>query len=467
MLGLAALPAVRAGRADAAGPPPAPLEDPVRLARQAPQSAHRVLAERDDNWHQWRGPLASGVSPKGNPPVTWDTDHNLRWRVEIPGEGTATPIVWGNQVFVLTAVKTQRTLDPPPHFPAIPPGTPQTTPPIHYYQFLVLGIDRATGHVLWRQLANETVPHEGHHADHGYASASPTTDGTRLYVSFGSRGLYCYDLDGHLCWKRDLGRMRTRFGYGEGTSPVVHGDRLVVNWDHEDGSLLFVLDAKTGDTYWKTPRDEVTSWATPLVVEYKGVTQVVTNATKRVRSYDLAGGKLLWECGGQTVNVIPSPVGSDGVVYCMSGFRGNAVYALPLDARGDLTNTDRILWHYDRDTPYVPSPLLYGDRLYFTKTNFAILFAVDARTGKPLMQAERLPGLRNIYASPVGAAGRVYLVGRDGTTLVIRDQPRLEILATNSLREPIDASPAVAGKQMFLRGKRHLFCIEETIGHSK
>ena len=396
------------------------------------------LAERDDNWHQWRGPLASGVSPKGDPPIHWDAGHNLRWRTEIPGEGIATPIVWGNQVFVLSAVKTERKLDPAPHFPSPPPKPPQTTPPINYYQFLVLSIDRVTGRVRWQRLANETVPHEGHHAEHGYASSSPTTDGQYLYVSFGSRGIYSYDLDGRLRWKRDLGRMRTRFGYGEGTSLVVHGDWLIVNWDNEDGSLLYVLDTKTGDTRWKTPRDEVTSWATPIVVEHNGVTQIVTNATKRARGYALASGELLWECGGQTVNVIPSPVASDGVVYCMSGFRGSAVYALPVDARGDLTNTNRILWHYDRDTPYVPSPLLYGDRLYFTKINSAILSCLDARTGKPLVQAERLPGLRNIYALPVGAAGRVYLAGREGTTLVIRDQPRLEILATNDLHEPIE-----------------------------
>ena len=212
---------------------------------------------------------------------------------------------------------------------------------------------------------------KGNHRDHGYASASPTTDGEHLYVSFGSRGIYCYSFDGDLRWKRDLGRMRTRYGYGEGISPVVQGESLVVNWDQEEDSCLFVLDNRTGETRWKVARDDVTSWATPLVVEHQGVAQVITSATKRVRSYDLANGQLLWECGGQTVNAIPSPVAAGGTVVCMSGFRGSAAYALPLDARGDLTGSDRIVWQYDRDTPYVPSPLLYGD--------FAVLYQGQQR----------------------------------------------------------------------------------------
>jgi outer membrane protein assembly factor BamB len=416
--------------------------------------------QRDDNWHQWRGPLANGVAPHGDPPVAWSSQTNIRWRAEIPGGGTATPIVWADQVFVLTAVRTDRTLDPAPEFPPPPPGSPQTVPPIHYYRFLVICLDRATGRVRWQQVAAEVVPHEGHHRDHGYASASPSTDGRNLYVSFGSRGIYCYDLQGHLRWSRDLGKMHTRYGYGEGTSPVLHGGRLVVNWDQEDESFLFTLDAQTGETVWQVPRDEVTSWATPLVVDHQGVTQVITNATQRVRGYDLADGKLLWQCGGQTVNVIPSPVALDGVVFCMSGYRGSTACALPLSARGDLTGSDRILWRYDRDTPYVPSPLLYGKRIYFTKSNNAVLSCLDAGTGEPLLKAERLPNLSNIYASPVGAADRIYLVGRDGTALVIKNQPRLEVLATNRLDEPIDASPAVVGRQLFLRGKSRLYCIE-------
>jgi outer membrane protein assembly factor BamB len=422
--------------------------------------AESLAALQSKNWHQWRGPLASGVAPLGDPPVTWSATSHVRWKVEIPGDGTASPIVWGENVFVLTAAETGRTLSPPPKFPAPPHGSPQTTPPVAYYQFFVICLERQTGRVRWQRMAVELVPHEGHHRDHGYASASPTTDGESLYASFGSRGIYCYDFDGNLRWKRDLGRMRTRYGYGEGASPVVQAECLIVNWDHEQGSRLFALDKRTGKTRWRVARDEVTSWATPLVVEHQGVCQVITNATKRVRSYDLADGRLLWECGGQTVNVIPSPVAAGGTVFCTSGFRGNALYALPLSARGDLTGSDRIAWHYDRDTPYVPSPLLYGGLLYFAKSNSAILSCLDARTGQVQFAAQRLPGLGSVYASPVGAARRIYVFGRDGTALVIKQSPGLEILATNRLEEPVDASPAVVGRQMFVRAKKHLWCLE-------
>jgi outer membrane protein assembly factor BamB len=190
-----------------------------------------------------------------------------------------------------------------------------------------------------------------------------------------------------------------------------------------------------------------------------------------VRSYDLASGAVLWECGGQTVNAIPSPVAvvsaagaGTGFVICMSGYRGSSACAISLDAKGDVTDTDKVRWRLGRGTPYVPSPLLYGERLYFTQTNTAVLTCVEAATGKTLISGERLPGLGNLYASPVGAAGRVYFVGRDGTAVVIRHGDKLEVLATNRLDEPIDASPAVVGRQMFLRGRQHLYCLEEAAG---
>jgi outer membrane protein assembly factor BamB len=305
------------------------------------------------------------------------------------------------------------------------------------------------------------VPHEGRQATNTYASASPSTDGKRLYVSFGSRGIYCYDLQGNLQWKRKLGEMVTRFGWGEGASPALYGESLVVNWDHERGSFLTVLDAITGKTHWKVDRDEVSSWATPLVVQRDGGAQVIVNATKRTRAYDLASGKVLWQCGGQTVNVIPSPVRFDDMAIAMSGFQGTAAYAIPLGSAGDITGTDRIAWHYKTATPYVPSPLLSGDRLYFTTWNSPILTCLNARTGKELMKAQRLTGLKNLYASPVAANGRIYFVSREGAGLVIKDQPKLEVLGKNQLDEGFDASPAIVGSQLFLRGKEHLYCISD------
>ncbi len=321
-------------------------------------------------------------------------------------------------------------------------------------------MNRDNGEIIWRKTANEVVPHEGKHGDNTFASASPTTDGEFLYVSFGSRGVYCYDLDGNLQWSRDLGQMQTRNGFGEGASPVVYGDTLVVTWDHEGDSALYALNAKTGETLWQVERDEPTTWNTPLVVEHNGVTQVIVNGGVS-RSYDLKDGTLLWECGGQAANPIPSPVAKDGTVFCMTGYRGYSLYAIPLDSQGDVTESDTIVWTRDDSTPYVPSPLLYGDLLYFTKSNNALLTCVDAATGEVKYENERLQGVRNLYASPVGAAGRVYITDRDGVTLVVEHGPELNVLATNTLDEPIDASPAIVGNQIFLRSGDHLYCIEE------
>jgi outer membrane protein assembly factor BamB len=325
---------------------------------------------------------------------------------------------------------------------------------------VVLSFDRHTGKMRWRHTAAEKVPHEGHHPSHSYAAGSPTTDGERLYVSFGSFGVYAYNLDGKLLWQRDLGRLSTRLGWGEAVTPVVHGDSLVLNWDQEEGAALLCLDPRTGETRWKVDRDERSTWSTPLVVTHKGRAQVVTNGTKRVRGFDLATGRLLWECGGMTMNSIPSPVAADGVAYVMSGYQGAAAVAVPLDRTGDLTGDDQVLWRYGKGTPYVPSPLLVGDRLVFTQGNNALLTILDRRSGRPVVDRERLPAAGSFYASPVAAAGRTYLVNREGTTTVLRQGDRLEVLATNHLGDAIDASPALAGRQLFLRGEQALYCIE-------
>jgi len=411
-----------------------------------------------NHWHQWRGPRADGLAPHGDPPIQWDEQKNVRWKVAVPGEGHATPIVWDDQVFLLTAVETNRqlaSLDPPK---VEPPGGYKTPRPLAYYQFLVICIDRETGRVQWRRVAREIVPHEGRHGTNTYASASPTTDGRRLYVSFGSQGIFCYDLDGKLLWNRDLGDMVTRFGWGEAASPVIYGDLLIVNWDHEGDSFLMVLDPATGKTRWRADRDEVSSWVTPRVVEHHGRPQVIVPATRRITSYDLATGKINWECGGLTTNVIPCPVVYDDLVICMSGHRGNEVRAIRLDSRGDVTHdTQQVAWQSHRDTPYVPSPLLYGKRLFLSKSNTAILTCLNPASGETLLESVRLPEMKSIYASLVGAAGRVYITSREGVTLVMENRPALEVLAINKLPEGIDASPAIVGREMFLRGRQHLY----------
>lgn len=409
------------------------------------------------NWPQWRGPLGTGMAPGGAPPLRWDARANVRWRTAIPGRGSSTPVVWGDRVFVAAAVDTGR---PAPRKPA---GAfeKRTEAPGTLHQFIVLCLDRATGKERWRKVAREAGPHEGHHPTHSYAAASPVTDGRRLIVSFGSQGVFAYDLDGRLLWERDLGDMDTRLGWGEGASPALHGDTVVVNWDHEGPDFIVALDATTGKERWRVPRDEPTSWATPLVVPHAGTVQVIVSATNRVRSYELASGKVLWECAGQTANVIPTPVSAGGVVYCMSGYRGQSAMALPLSARGDISGTQRILWHVTRGTPYVPSPLLAGGRLYFTQANDALLTILNAADGRVLVDRERLPDLRSVYSSPAGAGDRLYLTDREGTTLVLRLSDRVEVLATNRLGEPVDASPAISGKDLFLRASGAVFCLSE------
>jgi outer membrane protein assembly factor BamB len=426
--------------------------------------AVQIQAQEDPlaNWPHWRGPLANGVAPKADPPLTWDAETNIKWKAALPGRGSATPIVWGDLVYIVTAIKTDRVADPK-ELPRVDPNLlVKTTAPTHYYQFVVLAFDRATGKLRWKTLAAEKVPHEGHHPTHSYAAGSPTTDGRRLYVSFGSFGIYCFDLRlGGVIWQRDLGRLNTRFGWGEAVTPVIHGDSLLLNWDQEKESSLICLDAKTGQTKWRVERDDKTSWNTPLVVEHKGQTQVVVNGTKRARSYDLKTGAELWQVGGMTVNAIPSPVAADGIAYLMSGYTGAGGVAVPLDSKGDLgTDEAKTIWRVSKGTPYCPSPLLLGDRLYFTQANQALLTILDIKTGKAVVDRERLDAASSFYGSPVAAAGRIYLTDRTGTTLVLRQGDRVEVLATNKLGDPIDASPALVGRQMFLRGERYLYCIE-------
>ncbi|MDZ4689048.1 MAG: PQQ-binding-like beta-propeller repeat protein [Planctomycetaceae bacterium] len=417
-------------------------------------------AERAHNWHQWRGPDATGVAAHANPPVEWDQTRNLKWKVEIPGHGKSTPIVWGQRVFVIAAVNTGTVVEGATKPEDQPKRQFGITFPNTLYRFVVQCLDRDTGQLLWEKTATEALPHEGHHGDNSHASASPTTDGEFLYVSFGSRGVYCYDLDGQLQWQRKLNDVSTRLSFGEGSSPVVHGDTVLLVRDNETDSRLLAMDVRTGESRWEKKRDESSAWATPVVVEHNGRTQVITNASKRVRSYDLQTGDVIWECGGQVGNVTPSPVLLGEQVICMSGYRGSVAVSLPLAAMGDITDTPQIAWRYDKDTPYVPSPLLYGDLLYFNKVNNGVLTVLDAKTGKPVLEATRLQGISNVYASPVGAADRVYFTSRDGTTVVLKRGTTLELLATNKLDDLVDASPALVGNQIFLRGQKHLYCFE-------
>jgi outer membrane protein assembly factor BamB len=410
------------------------------------------------SWPQWRGPLGTGEAPEAKPPVEWSEQKNVRWKVEVPGRGQSSPIVWSDLVIVTTAVpKGGEAAAPRPAegpFPLIKPDAPQ--------EFVVLALGRADGKVRWRRVVRELLPHEGTHQDGSYASGSALTDGERIYAFFGSRGLYALDFTGRVLWEKDLGTMSTRNAFGEGSSPALFGKVLVVNWDHEGKDFVVGIDKTSGKELWRnTDRDEPTSWATPLVVQSEGKPQVVVSATNRVRSYDLESGRQIWETAGMTANVIPSPVAANGIVYVTSGFRGSAALAIRLaGANGDITGTPAIAWRYDRDTPYVPSPLLYKDGLYFLKSNSAVLTRLDAATGKA-SYTERLLGLSNVYSSPVAAGGRVYVTSREGVTAVLEAGPQAKVLARNTLADGIDASPAIAGGEIYIRSYHHLYRISQ------
>jgi outer membrane protein assembly factor BamB len=415
-------------------------------------------------WPQWRGPLLTGVAPGATPPTRWSETHNVAWKLEIPGKGSATPVVWGDHVYVVTSVPTEVRREPPAA-PDRPEGAgrrrgPRGIEPEYVQQFALLAVRRADGAVAWRRVLREELPHEGTHPTGTWASSSAATDGERVYAFFGSRGLYALDMAGELLWEKDLGDMTIKLGFGEGSSPALHAGRLVVNWDHEGDSFIVALDAETGGELWRRSRDEGTSWATPLIVERDGKAQVVSSATGKVRSYDLENGEVLWEVSGMTANVIPTPVHSGGLVYLTSGFRGSALLAVRLaEASGDITGGPAIAWSYDRDTPYVPSPLLYDGQLYLLKSNDGILSAFDAATGER-HYGVRLEGVANVYASPLGAAGRIYVAGREGAVAVVRSGPEFELLAVNQLEDAFDASPVAVEGELYLRGK-HLYRISE------
>ena len=408
----------------------------------------------DEFWPQWRGPQMSGVSASATPPASWSESTNVRWKIEIPGRGSASPVVWGDRVYLLTAIPVAGGVADP-HAPR--GGLPERG----LHRFVVMAINRKDGKVVWQQTAREAEPHEASHNDNGtWASSSAITDGEHVIAPFESQGLYAYDMNGKLVWQKDLGDKYMRNTFGEGSTPALYKDRLFYVWDHQKESFIVALDKRTGEELWRVKRDEIDTWATPLVVERNGITQVIVPGMNRVRSYDAANGQIVWETAGLTMNPIPSPVYGDGMVFLTSGFRGNSLKAVKLDgAKGDITNTPAVAWTLDRDTPYVPSPLLYNGILYFLKTNNGLLTAVDAKTGKPHYQAQRIEGVPNVFASPVAAAGKIFVVGREGATAVIKPGPTLEVIATNTLDDHFDASPALVGSEIYLRGVKYLYSI--------
>jgi outer membrane protein assembly factor BamB len=435
---------------------------------------HLLPAVDPGQWPKWRGPDDNGMARTGAP-LRWSDTENIKWKAAIPGRGHSSPVVWGDRIFVTTAVPTAPAPadggsgGPPAEGRAGGrPGGKKGGPgrgggPQAEQKFELICLDRKTGKVLWQQTAKVATPHEGYHPRYGsFASNSPVTDGKHVWAFFGSRGVFCYDLNGKLIWEKDLGvRMKMRLGFGEGTAPVVAGDTLILNFDQEEDSFILALDKNTGKQLWRNSRDEHSAWSMPLVIDYKGAKQVVVTATNKVRSYDLGTGRLIWECAGLGVNAIPAPVIQDDVVYVMTGFRDPNLMAIRLGRTGDLTGTDAVLWTNTRGNSYTPSPVLYDNKLY-TLTDTGMLSCYNAKTGVPYYQMTRLPKPYSFKSSPVGAGGKLYMASEDGDVVVVRMGEKFEVLATNTMNDEFFvATPAIVDGEIYLRGQNTIYCISD------
>lgn len=413
------------------------------------------------DWPTWRGPHGTGVAAAGSsPPIKWSETENIAWKAALPGLGHSSPIVSANRIFLTSAIPFGEKTEPPVRDNA--PGSHDNSPVAQRHRFVTLCLDRTTGKTLWQTTCHEAFPHEGGHVSGSLASASPVTDGDIVIAFFGSHGLFGLDPEsGKIVWQKQLGKMATKHAHGEGASPALHGDTLVVNWDHEEQSTLYALDKSTGKQKWKVDRDEATSWSSPLVVQHAGRSQLIVSASGRVRGYDLATGEVIWQCRGMSKNVVASPVSADGVVYLGCSYDIRAMIAIDLKgAEGDITDSDNILWSTNKRTPYVPSPLLYDGILYYLSHYQGILSVTHGRSGETKAGPFRVDALRDIYASPVGAGGHVYITSREGTTVVISHNEEPKPVAVNHLDERFSASAAIAGDQIFLRGEHSIYCIQ-------
>lgn len=414
-----------------------------------------------NNWPQWRGPNADGVWLNSNPPIEFGEDKNLKWKIELPGDGNSTPIIWGDQLFILTAIPTDKSVEVKKQDGEGRRGPGGiSTDKVHTFE--VLSIDKNNGKILWQTQVNEEHPTDNTHELGSWASNSPVTDGKNIYAYFGSRGLYGLDMKGNVLWERDFGKMEKVMSFGEGSSPLLYDGKLYVVWDHEGESFIYAIDAKTGKDVWTKSRDEGSSWATPFLVEVNGKPQIVVSATNRILAYQPENGDVIWECGGLTRNVIPQPLVYKNVIMLTSGFRGNMLLAVDLTkAAGDITDTDAILWTHAEETPYTPSPLLLDNLYYMLRGNNASLSCINVEDGSVLYTKEKLEGGGNIYASLAGVKDRFYVPCENRNIFVVKHGPTFEILAQNKLDDEFIASPAFIGGNLYLRGRQNLYCFSE------
>jgi outer membrane protein assembly factor BamB len=408
-------------------------------------------------WPQFRGPLGTGEAPQANPPLEWSEDKNIRWKIALPGLGHSTPVVWGQRIFVTAAV---------PFGPKFP-GLPDTAPGAHdnlrvtqRHRFVLFAVNRKDGAIVWKKQLNEARPHEGGHTTSSLASASPVCDATHVFAFFGSHGLYCLTHDGDVVWKKDFGAMQSKHAHGEGASPALLGDTLVVNWDHEGQSFVVAFDKSTGDEKWKAERNEVTSWSSPIAIDHNGQQLAIVAGSNRIRAYDLASGEVIWSCGGLSQNVCATPIYFEGVVLAGSSYDTRNFMAIYIDgAKGDLTGSDRVLWSRKQQPPYVPSPLLYRGAVYYHRHYQGVLSRINAKTGAEEPGPMRLPTITDVYGSPVAAAGRIYITDLRGTTRILEATATPKFLGRNRLDDSFSATTVLVGDEILLRGRKFLYCI--------
>lgn len=430
-----------------------------------------TAAAQAQNWPSFRGPNASGVADGKPAPTAWDAEKNVNilWKTPIPGLSHASPVVWEDRVFIATAVSG----DPKPYFRAGLYGDVDSADDQSKHSWKVYCLDKKTGKVLWEQTAYEGVPKVKRHIKATHANSTPATDGQHLVAFFGSEGLYCYDLQGKLKWKVDLGTLDSGWFYdpdyqwGMASSPVIYKNLVILQCDVQKDSFVAAYDLKDGKRVWLTPREEIPSWGTPTVYEGKERAELITNATKFVRAYDPLTGKELWRMSGNPEVTATTPVAAHGLVYICNSYRPNQpIYAIKPGAAGDISLKDgketneHVVWSKQRGGTYMPTPVVYGDYLY-ALANQGVLSCYDAKTGERLYQ-QRLGAKGGSYsASPVAADGKLYLASEDGEVHVVKAGPKYELLATNPVGEVMMATPAISDGVLIIRGQKHVYGIME------
>ena len=419
----------------------------------------------ETNWPQWRGPQASGVSTEKNLPTEWSDTSNVYWKTEIPGRGHSSPIIWDKKIFLTTSIEG-------PIVPGAKAVThirrgvdyrhPDSVGGDHSYTIKVLCLDRDTGKILWEKTAYDGTVHDDRHRKNTFASATPVTDGKYVWTLFDAEGVYCYDFDGKLIWKKSLGKI-AKMGMGNGMSPVLYENLVILQCDQEDGgpdSFITALDKFTGREVWRVARTQRKTWATPVLVRTAQRTELIASGAESTVSYDPATGKELWRSEGVVSHAIPSAVAGHGMVFVSGGSSGQPKLAIGirLGGSGDLKGSPFVVWKYNKGTAYVPSPILYGDYLYLM-TDGGIITCLEAKTGEVKYEGGRVPVPATFTSSPVAFEDKVLLTSEDGDTFVIKAGPVFEVIRTNSLGEPVYASIAIGAGKLFIRGAKHLYCI--------